>query len=500
MASCLFCPEQVKLLNQFFKDENLLEYLFEFLLSDQELNATLSGYFSKACDCLMMVNPERFLSVFFQNGFDNGLLRHLYTSSISDVLVKVLVLSGELSQFLPNFVVLTNNCMEMMRCQDVFVTILASQVMQRVINVNFERLFAIYLSKNFLTDLLKGIQNSEEFIVKGKLKVLVCVLGKNGLRTDAMLQGVLQVLIPVLAEMMEKFERNLEMSLLVIEVIRAACALDCEVCNGKVVEFGLVEKALELMEKFPWSSVLHNLVLALVRVVLAGNYCLTEHLVKDIKLQNTILKYSSNPYILKRSSKVRAGFVAHLFVMANDLVRKLRDNQTLTDYLSTSPSWLQFSSSTLNQYNIIENKQLGYCDTKVLDTQCKDDLLNEEELKDFEVLEEKTDQALTPSPVNLPITPNPKSESSQFTDENKENKSQTPSEKLLNISNSLVDKLLSETLSELVNGVSQSLETDSVPTKSQCGALNSFIDQTFPDFNCVNFWKVSIKFVDLEEL
>ena len=502
MASCLFCTEQVKLLNQFFKDENLLEYLFEFLLSDQELNPTLAGYFSKACDSLMMVNPDKFLSVLFQNGFDNGLLRHLYTSSISDVLVKVLVLSGELSQFLPNFVVLTNNCMEMMRCQDVFVTILASQVMQKVINVNFERLFAIYLSKGFLTDLLKGLQNSEEFIVKGKLKVLVCILNKNGMRTDAMLQGVLQVLIPILCEMMEKFERNLEMSILVLEVLKAACAFDCEVCNGKVAQFGLLAKALDLMEKFPWSSVMHNLVLALIKVILGMNNYLTEHLVKDIKIQNMILKYSSNPYIQKKSSKVRAGFVAHLFVIANDLVRKLRDNLFLTECLSSTPAWPQFSSSTLNQYNIIENKQLGYCDSKAQELHSKDDLLNDDELNDFEVLEEKPESDASSNTISNEVleTQPPATKSEPFTDDNKENKSQTPSDKLINFSNSIVEKLLSETLSELVNGVNQNPQTEaeSIKTREKIGRNEQC--RSFTAFSCVNYWKVSIALVDLEEL
>jgi hypothetical protein len=290
VASLFFCLEQTKLLNNFFKDENLLMYFLDFLMYDHELNSTLSGYFAKACDVLMSLNPENFLSILFENSFESGLFRHLYTSSISDVLIKVLALSGELTQFLPNFVILANNCMEMMRCQDIFVTILASQVMQKVINLNFDRLHAVYLSKSFLTDLLKGIQHSEDFIVNGKLKVLSVILTKNAFRPDLMLESVLMILVPVLETTLIKLESFSETFLVVLEVLRFACAGNHDECSLRVKESKLLGKVLELFEKYPWSTILHNAALALFKTIFNENSFLTEYLVKEVKVQEFIVR------------------------------------------------------------------------------------------------------------------------------------------------------------------------------------------------------------------
>lgn len=41
------------------KSQSILEYLFTFLDTDEELNSVLSGYFSKVVDALFRKNPAK---------------------------------------------------------------------------------------------------------------------------------------------------------------------------------------------------------------------------------------------------------------------------------------------------------------------------------------------------------------------------------------------------------------------------------------------------------
>jgi len=46
------------------KAKTLLEYLFSYLDTDEELNPVLSGYFFKVTDALFRRNPEKVLNYF----------------------------------------------------------------------------------------------------------------------------------------------------------------------------------------------------------------------------------------------------------------------------------------------------------------------------------------------------------------------------------------------------------------------------------------------------
>lgn len=483
----------MKFLHAFYKDEQILLYLLNTLQSDTEINPTYAGYFVKACDMLIMVNPERFLTVLFENQLEQGLFKHLYTSSMSDLLVKVIIYISEFSQFISHFVSMLNQAMEMIRCQDLFVSTLASQVIQKVILSTFDRLYSVYLSKEFLSELLKGIQTHEGFIVKAKLKIFLNVLQKNGNRQDLIVVSVLGVLVPAIETILDENLKGLnETGLLVIDILKHACGLGSEMCNSVLGKSLVFEKILGLVEKYPWSTMLHNGFLAIFRIIIWNNPALTQFLLVEVRIQDFIIKYGNDPYVQLNKVKVRAGFVAQLFVLANDLQKLSQTDDHVTQILLSTKGWIDFTSDKLKWQNQIESKQLGHSDNTFLeDSNSSNSLLSEDELKDFELIDEKNDEEIGNYDVIGESCTNPsdnkENEVLVYTKEKQEIRENFFSgynkeiEQLLAIGNSLVEKILSEALQELSSKPWQAPPTEYL-------------------FTPVTYWKLEIPIYTLEDL
>ena len=488
----------MKLLQGFYKDEQVLLYLLNTLQSDTEINPTYAGYFVKACDILIMLNPERFLTVLFENQLEQGLFKHLYTSSMSDLLLKVIIYISEFSQFITHFVSMLNQAMEMIRCQDLFVSTLASQVVQKVILSTFERLYSVYLSKEFLYELLKGIQTHEGFIVRAKLKIFLTVLQKNGNRQDLIVVSVLGVLVPAIENILgENLGELSETGMFAIEILRHACGLNSEMCNSVLEKSQVLRKIVELVEKYPWSTMLHNGFLGVFRVILWNNPLLSQFLLGNLRIQDFIVKYGRDPYVQMKNVKARAGFIAQLFVLANDLQKLSQTEELVQQALASTKGWTEFTSDILKWQNQIEAKQLGHSENTFLeDSKSSNDLLSEDELKDFELLEEKNEEDTAGYDVIDDACTDPtENKENEVVVHTKEEKQETNNNKeklfagfqskeldqLLAIGNSLVEKILLEALQELSTKPSQ------VPSNEHL-------------FNSATYWRLEIPVYGLEDL
>ena len=95
VSSSFFTIEQSAMLKSFFDNCELLESLFEFLNNDEELLPVLCGYFSKACEVLMMLNPSSFLQVFYTRKAHVLLMNHIQSCSLAELLFKILYYSSK---------------------------------------------------------------------------------------------------------------------------------------------------------------------------------------------------------------------------------------------------------------------------------------------------------------------------------------------------------------------------------------------------------------------
>jgi len=69
---------------------DLKELLFSFLKTDEELNCVLSGYFEKAVCCLLSKNYMNLMRYIFKSEYIQRLIFHIYESSISAIVYKII--------------------------------------------------------------------------------------------------------------------------------------------------------------------------------------------------------------------------------------------------------------------------------------------------------------------------------------------------------------------------------------------------------------------------
>mmetsp|Transcript_25780 Transcript_25780/g.29693 ORF Transcript_25780/g.29693 Transcript_25780/m.29693 type:complete len:272 (-) Transcript_25780:1171-1986(-) len=73
-------------------NKHIIDVLFDFVRTDEELNSVLCGYFTKFLNSLMNRNRKGFFAYVHdpKNRVIESLIKHAYNRSISDVLIKVL--------------------------------------------------------------------------------------------------------------------------------------------------------------------------------------------------------------------------------------------------------------------------------------------------------------------------------------------------------------------------------------------------------------------------
>lgn len=75
---------------------DLMDYLNQFIDTEEDLNDVLAGYYSRLCNILMQRKLDEFGKYFYENEeFMYKLAYHSYSKSITDIIVKILDISAE---------------------------------------------------------------------------------------------------------------------------------------------------------------------------------------------------------------------------------------------------------------------------------------------------------------------------------------------------------------------------------------------------------------------
>ncbi|CAD8209048.1 unnamed protein product [Paramecium octaurelia] len=93
----LVCCENPKILEQFFgEDKSLLHALFQFFISDDDVNPVLAGYVCNVMFNLLKMRTDIFLDEFYQyqNSVD-GLVKQLQSRSVAELVIRVLAIEQE---------------------------------------------------------------------------------------------------------------------------------------------------------------------------------------------------------------------------------------------------------------------------------------------------------------------------------------------------------------------------------------------------------------------
>ncbi|CAD8112472.1 unnamed protein product [Paramecium primaurelia] len=93
----LVCCENPKILEQFFgEDKSLLHTLFQFFISDEDVNPVLAGYVCNVLFNLLKMRTDIFLAEFYQyQNLVDGLIKQLQSRSVSELVIRLLTIEQE---------------------------------------------------------------------------------------------------------------------------------------------------------------------------------------------------------------------------------------------------------------------------------------------------------------------------------------------------------------------------------------------------------------------
>ncbi|CAD8105517.1 unnamed protein product [Paramecium primaurelia] len=93
----LVCCENPKILEQFFgEDKSLLHKLFQFFVSDEDVNPVLAGYVCNVLFNLLKMRTDIFLVEFYQyQNLVDGLIKQLQSRSVSEFVIRLLTIEQE---------------------------------------------------------------------------------------------------------------------------------------------------------------------------------------------------------------------------------------------------------------------------------------------------------------------------------------------------------------------------------------------------------------------
>lgn len=522
----------------FYKDESLITHLLAFLEQDTEVNITLAGYFHKACEILILINPEKFLTIFYDHHSDERLLYHLYSQSLSETLIKALIYSSEYSQFHSKFLKLIHTIADKLSSDSLMIATIASQILMKIIHSNYDRLYAFYASESFINILFANLSTGNNHSARAKLRVLYSMLIKSSPRRDSNFFAALTEAIPQFALILEVQPLRFSDTLMaLLEIIKLLILVNNDEINGKIIEHKVLDKIQILVEGSPFCTILHNLYLGIVTNILTTNGCLSYYILNTLKISDFIVEKASNPLILMKKTKVRIGYIPHLLSIAN-LLLKLEEQDIRVEYtLENTAGWFGFVKDILEHQNTVESKELGICKTDIYeDSHSETDLLSEEDLKDFEDNDMKGEEKEKSSSkndesegLNSKIIENnsEKSETSQnssesinerfeetkdldFVEINLELNTETECIKELhgikeNLGSSESRFPIEEEIKTLELGTEEkvSADEDLLANYDETELLLMLVKESldeYPNFNQVNYWKMNINTDQLEDL
>jgi len=385
----------------------ILEYLFSFLDSNEELNPVLSGYFNKVVESLFRRNPEKMIEFVYDNeGIMASLAKHIGNRSISDLLgLFICYESFHYEDEKPLYLTLKLEVIEdlvniLTESEDIDSSTNAAHVLCEIVSksdviVDGKEIGVKLVSDKVLGQIFNTLRKRDNFLVLNACNVLYFIVEylnpyrpvrnmslsyklqrqsrdvENEPLIDCISKNIAtfaQILSNKTSQEGVKtaFGTNVKLlgsgRLRMIELIDRILKMNSRRIIQRVCETNLIQIITELFLEFEWNNMLHHSYERFVTTLLTRN---DPGLLKALFIDSQLLEIIMNSMkeskieIFKQGRKIRKGNLGHITRIANILVDSSQNSAEIKEYLTGNPEWENFVQTILQETNDKNNTQIG---------------------------------------------------------------------------------------------------------------------------------------------
>ena len=362
--------------DKILENSALMDKVFQFL-EDSTINLTLAGYFSKIVVPLFHRNPAKTLQYLDKNELLQKLVRHIYSKSISDIVLQVITFDPQQPEFFVverkktvQFVIDALNASQ--EYQVYFAGQIISEVIIKALEVNsWKDLLSVISSKENISLYFTCLASDDKYkIIAGTsiIRQLFTIslrsdLGNTENREllDLMIEFLpeikLQLQTPATATYLGTFSEEIEPlgehRLKLIELLIVSLKTESEDLWNSIASSEILTEVVKLFFKMPWNSILHNTVEILI------NNCICSHhrpLITSMLLTSDFISHMINTAFSPQSTH-RLGVLGHISRIGNIINQS--DNEIVKECIEKTERWKEFCTGYLEVRNNYDSKQLG---------------------------------------------------------------------------------------------------------------------------------------------
>lgn len=375
--ACEMLCESGPIYDRIIESTELLQKLFGFLDKESQ-HSTLLGYFSKAAVALLNRHPEKTVYFLSSQEYIPKLLNHIYSRSITDIVIKILTLDITSNDFIikEQKSILTS-LFSMLKTsseyQTYFAAFILSDILNKAMEINsWKELIEVIVSDENLQILFDCLQATEKFRIVASASVLktlflVCIRVNLYVYYEKMnfMSIFINNLPNISKQLSQKSQDTIkntlkedvvplgEAKLKIIELIAVSLKQDNEKIFKPLAECGILNEIVKLFFEYPWHSMLHTAVDSIFQsAFLYQNTVLIESLIVNSGFVEKMIESVKNIRI-----NHRCGYLGHVNRVANAL--KETENESIREHLKKVSGWKEFVEDYLEERNVCDKKQLG---------------------------------------------------------------------------------------------------------------------------------------------
>ncbi|GER36791.1 SIT4 phosphatase-associated family protein [Striga asiatica] len=408
IACEIFTCEVDIILKALVEDDELMDLLFSFLVSERPHSTQLAGYFSKVVVCLLLRKTTPLMNyIQVHREIIKRLVDLIGITSIMEVLIRLIGADEHIYTNCPD----SMQWLEDMNVLEMIVDKFSSSDCPEVHANAAETLCAItryappgIASKisgpSFIERLFRHVLEGSrpKSVLVNLLSVCISLLDPKRLTSGTYYlyarqmtheSGIsanpetVQAMLESLGDLLKLLDISSEDHVLlttygklqpplgkhrlkIIEFISVLVAVSSEVAEKELIRLGAVKRILELFFEYPFNNFLHEHVERIVTSCLdSKNPKFVDHLVHDCNLIGRILEAERNFTLTVDTSKPtiaaegrsppRIGNIGHLTRIANKLNQLGNSNSEIQSFLQENSDWGEWQTNVLLKRNTVEN-------------------------------------------------------------------------------------------------------------------------------------------------
>ncbi|GAV67258.1 SAPS domain-containing protein [Cephalotus follicularis] len=414
IACEIFTCEVDIILKTLVEDEELMDLLFSFLEPKDTHSTLLAGYFSKVVICLLLRKTVPFMNYVRAH---QGILRHLVEligiTSIMEVLIRLVGADEHLytnymeaMQWIEDTDVLEMIVDKFSSSDSPEVHVNAAEALCAITRLAPPSLGSKISSPNFIGRLFRNAleDTRPKSVLVNSLSVCISLLdpkrlslGMHHMYNRQLTHGPPIIANPETVEgMLESLGNLLKLldvsstetvllttygklqpplgkhRLKIVEFISVLLTVGNEAAEKELIQFGAVQRILDLFFEYPYNNFLHHHVESIILSCLEStNATLIEHLLCECNLVGKILEAEKNFTLAADPTKPtvpaegrsppRIGNIGHLTHISNKLVQLGTNNSEIQAYLQEHSEWNDWHTNILSKRNAVENVYQWAC-------------------------------------------------------------------------------------------------------------------------------------------